>query len=59
MPTSRLTGRGAMNAINEELKQKLAATIEEVDRDPEVWVAIVTGAGDKAFSAGGRPEGVR
>lgn len=43
----------AMNAINEELKQKLAATIEEVDRDPEVWVAIVTGAGDKAFSAGG------
>ena len=43
----------AMNAMNEDLKQKLRAAIEEVDRDPEVWVAIVTGAGDKAFSAGG------
>ena len=43
----------AMNAMNEELKQKLRAAIEEVDRDPDVWVAIVTGAGDRAFSAGG------
>ena len=42
-----------MNAMNEELKQKLRSAIEEVDRDPDVWVAIVTGAGDRAFSAGG------
>ena len=43
----------AMNAINEALKQELRTAIEEVDRDPNVWVAIVTGAGDRAFSAGG------
>ena len=43
----------AMNAMNQELKEKLADAIEQVDRDPDVWVAIVTGAGDKAFSSGG------
>ena len=49
----------AMNAMNQELKEKLADAIEQVDRDPDVWVAIVTGAGDKAFSSRGRPEGIR
>ncbi len=43
----------AMNAMNRELSGKLADAIREVDRDPEVWAAIVTGAGDKAFSSGG------
>ena len=27
----------------------------EFERDPDVWVGILTGAGDKAFSAGQRP----
>jgi enoyl-CoA hydratase/carnithine racemase len=42
----------AMNAINAEVLQGLADAWMKVRDDPEVWTAIVTGAGDKAFSAG-------
>ncbi|MEE9199202.1 MAG: enoyl-CoA hydratase-related protein [Dehalococcoidia bacterium] len=41
-----------MNAMDAETFQRLGEAIREVDRDPEVWVAIVTGAGDKAFTSG-------
>jgi E-phenylitaconyl-CoA hydratase len=42
----------AMNAINAEVRRGLAAAFDDFRRDPETWVAIVTGTGDKAFSAG-------
>ena len=41
-----------MNAQNSEVWQKLVDAWIQVRDDPEVWSAIVTGAGDKAFSAG-------
>jgi len=42
----------ARNAMNSELWEGLIKAWVDVRDDPEVWVAIVTGAGDKAFSAG-------
>lgn len=42
----------AMNAFDLETARALGARFEEFDRDPELLVAIVTGAGDKAFCAG-------
>ncbi len=42
----------ARNAINAEAALALAGVVAEVERDPAVQVAILTGAGDKAFCAG-------
>jgi enoyl-CoA hydratase/carnithine racemase len=42
----------AMNAINAEMREQLAAAWEDFKSDDDLWVAIVTGAGDQAFSAG-------
>jgi len=42
----------AMNAVNLEVVRELTRIWEEVGKDPEVWTVIVTGAGEKAFSAG-------
>jgi enoyl-CoA hydratase/carnithine racemase len=42
----------AMNAMDRETSQQLAAAFQDFDRDEELLVAILTGAGDKAFSAG-------
>jgi enoyl-CoA hydratase/carnithine racemase len=39
------------NAMNQQLKDELRACWKRVRDDPEVWVAIVTGAGE-AFSSG-------
>ena len=41
-----------LNAINQEMRRELAEVWTDIRNDPEVWVAIVTGAGDRAFSAG-------
>lgn len=41
-----------MNALNRQTYQRLAEVWNDFRIDPDVWVAIVTGAGDKAFSAG-------
>ena len=35
-----------LNAINRELREELRAAWERVKTDPEVWCAIVTGAGE-------------
>lgn len=43
----------AMNTMNREVWDGLAAAWISVRDDPEVWAAIVTAAGDKAFSVGG------
>jgi len=41
------------NATNDVLHRELTTIWGDLGRDPEVRVAIVTGAGDQAFSAGG------
>jgi len=42
----------AMNALDLEMSRHLAEVWRDVRDDPQVWVAVVTGAGEKAFCAG-------
>ena len=42
----------ARNAINGAVSRAFAAAFDELEADDDCWVVIVTGAGDKAFSAG-------
>ena len=41
-----------MNAIHPPASRGAVAAFDAFVADPDAWVAIVTGAGDKAFSAG-------
>jgi len=41
-----------MNALHTAANNELADAFDEFASDPELWVAIITGAGDRAFSAG-------
>ncbi|MGH2588490.1 MAG: enoyl-CoA hydratase/isomerase family protein, partial [Dehalococcoidia bacterium] len=41
------------NATNDRLHWELTQIWPDIDRDPAVRVAVITGAGDRAFSAGG------
>jgi enoyl-CoA hydratase/carnithine racemase len=41
-----------MNALHPPANFELHEIWNDFERDPEVWVGILTGAGDKAFSAG-------
>ena len=43
---------GAMNAISSEVLVGLTDAWIDVRDDPDIWVAVVTGEGDRAFSAG-------
>ena len=40
------------NALNAEVRERLAAAVDEAVTDPETRVLVITGAGDKAFVAG-------
>ena len=40
------------NALNTQFFYDLDAALKKVEDDPEVYVVVLTGAGDKAFSAG-------
>jgi len=42
----------AMNAIDPETSEELGKAWMDFRDDPNLWVGILTGAGDKAFSAG-------
>jgi enoyl-CoA hydratase/carnithine racemase len=42
----------ARNALNQDANHELGAVFDRFEADPDLWVAIITGAGDKAFSAG-------
>jgi enoyl-CoA hydratase/carnithine racemase len=42
----------AMNAIDPETSEELGKAWLDFRDDPELWVGILTGAGDRAFSAG-------
>jgi enoyl-CoA hydratase/carnithine racemase len=41
-----------MNALHWMANEELAKVFDQFAADPELWVAIITGAGDRAFSAG-------
>ncbi len=41
-----------MNALHPPANHELEKVFDEFCADPEQWVAIITGAGDRAFSAG-------
>jgi enoyl-CoA hydratase/carnithine racemase len=41
-----------MNALHPAANRELAELWDEFQSDPELWVGIITGAGDRAFSAG-------
>lgn len=40
------------NALHPPANKELSEAFDDFDADPECWVAILTGAGEKAFSAG-------
>ncbi len=42
----------ALNAVNVKMRDELYEVLPAIDDDPEVMLAIVRGAGDRAFSAG-------
>jgi enoyl-CoA hydratase/carnithine racemase len=41
-----------LNALHAAANRELAGVFDAFEADPELWVAIVTGAGDRAFCAG-------
>src|SRR2546425_6151154 len=41
-----------MNALHPPANHELSQAFDDFAADPDMWVAIVTGAGEKAFSAG-------
>jgi enoyl-CoA hydratase len=42
----------ARNAINRATALALSSALDEIETDDDVWVVVLTNAGDKAFSAG-------
>jgi crotonobetainyl-CoA hydratase len=42
----------ARNAVNRDVSLALGRALTEAENDESVWVIVLTGAGDKAFSAG-------
>lgn len=42
----------ARNAVNVEVAEMLAAHVEAIETDPDIWAGVITGAGGGVFSAG-------
>jgi enoyl-CoA hydratase len=42
-----------LNALNRQLVEELEAAMRELEADDEIGAIVITGAGDRAFSAGG------
>jgi crotonobetainyl-CoA hydratase len=42
----------ARNAVNGAVSMAVGDALEEAQRDPGVWAVVITGAGEKSFSAG-------
>jgi enoyl-CoA hydratase/carnithine racemase len=42
----------ARNAVNGAVAAGLEAAVERIEADPDIWVAVLTGAGGIAFCAG-------
>ncbi len=49
---ARLNRPAARNALNPELMAAIGAALEDAEADPDVRVMVLTGSGDRAFSAG-------
>src|SRR5919197_165955 len=41
-----------LNAMDAEMYEQISTRLNEIDQDDSIWVGIVTGAGDRAFTAG-------
>jgi len=41
-----------MNALHSEAHEELETMWDEFAANDELWIAVITGAGDRAFSAG-------
>lgn len=42
----------AMNSVNAQLWQEMGEALDRFEKDPDLWVAVITGAGDRSFCAG-------
>ena len=42
----------ALNSLNPELRWQLSQHMDEVENNENIWLAVITGAGDRAFCAG-------
>lgn len=49
----RLNRPDRLNAIDDEMDRALAHIWDRVDDDPDIWLAVLSGEGDRAFCAGG------
>lgn len=49
----RLNRPAVLNAINDEMDRTLGRIWDQVDGDPDIRVVVLSGAGDRAFCAGG------
>ena len=50
--TVTLAREEVRNALSQDASWELGAVFDAFDADPGLWIAIVTGSGDKAFCAG-------
>lgn len=48
----RLNRPKSLNAINGEMDQALYEAWQEINRNPEIWVAVLSAEGEKAFCVG-------
>jgi enoyl-CoA hydratase/carnithine racemase len=48
----RINRESARNSINGPTSQALGRAFDELTEDPEVWAVVLTGTGERAFSAG-------
>ena len=42
----------SLNALNPDLRWELSQHFDEVENNDDIWLAVVTGSGDRAFCAG-------
>ncbi len=42
----------SLNALDPELRWQLSQHLDDVETNEDIWLAVITGAGDKAFCAG-------
>jgi len=42
----------AMNALNPELRWQLSQHLDDIETHDDIWIGVITGAGDRAFCAG-------
>ena len=48
----KLNRPDSMNALNPELRYALSQHLDEVENNKDIWLAVISGEGDKAFCVG-------